>query len=89
MGNYQIRTDLALEAREGIGGTNGRLNGVRSEEYDKEEAEVHVTKVMIDTRNAAKLMGKPVGIYVTIEAPNMVEPDEDFHAEMSDCLADE
>ena len=44
---------------------------------------------MIDTKNAAKAMGKPVGIYVTMEAPAMVEPDEDYHREISDCLAEE
>ena len=34
-------------------------------------------------------MGKPMGIYVTIEAPNMLEPDEDYHREVSECLSEE
>lgn len=89
MANFQVRTDLALEARESIGDADGELRGVRVEEYYKEAEDIRVTKVFIDTRNAAKIMGKPMGIYVTMEAPAMVEPDEDYHREISECLADE
>ena len=89
MANFQVRTDLALEARESISEAESELRGVRVEEYYKEEEDVRVTKVMIDTKNAAKAMGKPMGIYVTMEAPAMVEPDEDYHREISECLAEE
>ena len=89
MGNFQVRTDLALEARESVNRTEGELRGVRVEEYYREQEDVKVTKVMIDTKNAAKAMGKPVGTYVTMEAPAMVEPDEDYHREISECLAKE
>ena len=74
MGNFQMRTDLALEARESISEADSKLRGVRVEERYHEEEDIHVTKVMIDTKNAAKAMGKPMGIYVTMEAPAMVEP---------------
>ena len=87
MGNFQMRTDLALEARESISEADSELRGVRVEEYDLEEEEIHVTKVMIDTKNAAKAMGKPIGIYVTMEAPALVEPDEDYHREISEELS--
>ena len=89
MGNFQVRTDLALEVRESISEADSELRGVRVEEYYKEQEDVRVTKVMIDTKNAAKAMGKPIGIYVTMEAPAMVEPDEDYHREISECLAEE
>ena len=89
MSNFQVRTDLALEARESISETESELRGVRVEEYYREEEDVRVTKVMVDTKNAAKIMGKPVGTYVTMEAPAMVEPDEEYHREISDCLAEE
>jgi len=89
MGNFQIRTDLALEARESVSEADSELRGVRVEEYYKEEEDIQVTKVFIDTKNAAKIMGKPIGTYVTIEAPALVEPDEDYHKEISDCLAEE
>ena len=89
MGNFQVRTDLALEAREGIGEAESELRGVSVEEYYRETEDVRVTKVTIDTKNAAKTMGKPMGIYVTMEAPAMVETDEDYHREISKCLAEE
>lgn len=89
MSSYQVRTDLALEARESISEADSELRGVRVEEYYREKDDIRVTKVMIDTKNAAKVMGKPVGIYVTMEAPALVEPDEDYHREISDCLAGE
>lgn len=89
MGNFQVRTDLALEVRESISEADSELRGVRVEEYYREKEDVRVTKVMIDTKNAAKAMGKPVGVYVTMEAPAMVEPDEDYHREISECFAEE
>ena len=89
MGNFQMRTDLALEARESISEADSKLRGVRVEERYHEEEDIRVTKVMIDTMNAARTMGKPMGIYVTMEAPAMVEPDEDYHREISGRLAEE
>lgn len=89
MGIFQMRTDLALEARESISETESELRGVSVEEYYREEEDVRVTKVTVDTKNAAKAMGKPMGIYVTMEAPAMVEPDEGYHREVSECLAEE
>lgn len=89
MSDFQIRTDLALEAREGIETAREQLHGVRVEEYEEKDRDIHVTKVYIDTQNAAKIMGKPVGIYVTMEAPGLIEPDEGYHREISECLAGE
>lgn len=89
MGNFQVRTDLALEARESISEAESELRGVRVEEYYREKDDIRVTKVSVDTKNAAKTMGKPIGVYVTMEAPAMVEPDEDYHREISECLAEE
>lgn len=89
MENYQIRTDLALEARESISEAESELRGVEVEEYYLEEEDVRVTKVTIGTKNAAKAMGKPMGIYVTMEAPLLVEPDEGYHREISRSLAAE
>ncbi len=89
MGSFQIRTDLALEARESVSDADGAMRGVRVEEYYQEAEDIQVTKVMIDTKNAAKVMGKPMGTYVTMEAPALVEPDEDYHREISESLAEE
>ena len=45
-----------------------------------------MTTVKIETENGAKTMGKPVGTYITMEAPNMAVPDEDYHQEISNVL---
>lgn len=89
MNCFQVRTDLALEARESVEEADGDIRGVRVEEYKDEEHDILVTKVIIDTKNGAKSMGKPMGNYVTIEAPAMLEPDEGYHREISEALSRE
>ncbi|MBQ7775690.1 MAG: GPR endopeptidase [Lachnospiraceae bacterium] len=89
MSNFQVRTDLALEAKESIFEAKRELHGIRVEEYEAQEGEIHVTKVTIESKNAAKAMGKPMGVYITIEAPQMLEPDVDYHREISICLSQE
>jgi len=76
MAYFQVRTDLALEARESIEDADGSLRGVIVEEYDCRDANVHVTSVRITSKNAAKAMGKPMGTYITLEAPNLCEMGE-------------
>lgn len=89
MSRFHVRTDLALEERESIQENAGELRGVRCQEQYDEKKDVRVTRVMIDTKNGAKIMGKPIGTYVTIEAPGMLEEDEDYHRELSEVLAKE
>ncbi|MBR6626952.1 MAG: GPR endopeptidase [Lachnospiraceae bacterium] len=88
MESCQVRTDLALEASEGVPGEQTKVSGVRVNEY-KKQGDILVTKVCIETKNAAKMLGKPMGCYVTIEAPTMAEPDEGYHREVSKCLKKE
>lgn len=84
---YAIRTDLALEEKERFEADNVEVQGViLEEEYDKER-EIKMTRVLIETENGAKVMGKPVGTYITLEVPNLVVPDEDYHREISERLA--
>ena len=87
MSSFMIRTDLALEARESAEEGAEELRGVCVEEDYHEESEVKVTKVVISSKNSAKLLGKPVGTYITLEAPAMTQPDDDYHKEISEELA--
>ena len=89
MSCFRVRTDLALEAREGIGEAEGEIHGVSVEESYDEEHEIRVTRVVIETKNGAKAMGKPMGVYITLEAPGMIEPEEDYHQEISTALAEQ
>lgn len=87
MSCFQVRTDLALEARESITEADSSLHGVKLEENYDEETDIRITKVEITTKNGAKAMGKPMGTYITIEAPGMLEPDEGYHREVSEAIA--
>ena len=85
---YSVRTDLALEEKERFESDNVEISGVvLEEEYDKER-EIRITRVKVETENGAKTMGKPVGVYLTMEAPNMAVPDEDYHREVSVKLSE-
>ena len=83
----QVRTDLALEAKETVQKPDEEIRGVRVEEEKDGEKEIYITRVMIETKNGAKIMGKPMGTYITLEAPNMATPDEDYHREISEKVA--
>lgn len=83
---YQVRTDLALEAREKFEEDNVEIKGVRLEE-EEAPADIHISSVIIETENGAKTMGKPKGSYVTLEAKNMIDEDEGYHREISAQLS--
>ncbi|MCM1136477.1 MAG: GPR endopeptidase [Clostridium sp.] len=87
MGSFNVRTDLALEVRENMEENARECRGVSVEEEYKEESELRITRVVIETMNGAKAMGKPIGTYITLEAPAMILPDEDYHEEISRELA--
>ena len=86
MTEFQVRTDLALEARERFE-EDVEIRGVEVEEAYDEQRDIRVTVVRIRTESGAKAMGKPIGTYITLEAPRMSEPDEDYHREVSEKLA--
>lgn len=87
MEQFQVRTDLALEARERFE-EDAEIRGVSVEEQYDEKRDIRLTKVFIESENGAKAMGKPVGVYITLEAPKLSEEDKDYHREVSETLAD-
>lgn len=82
-----VRTDLALEARESFPGDGGEIAGVEVKEWNAAEERVKVTEVVILNQKGAEAMGKPVGTYLTLEALELAEKDEDFHQEVVEELA--
>lgn len=84
---YIIRTDLAMEQKERFESDHVEVSGVVLEEEYDEEKEIKITTVKIETENGAKTMGKPVGTYLTLEAPNLAAGDEGYHREISETLA--
>ena len=81
--NYEIRTDLALEATERFTEENVEVRGVEIHEDYNEEKDIRTTVVKITTENGARTMGRPQGSYITIEAPGLSVHDEDYHREIS------
>lgn len=77
MNQFRIRTDLAVEARDYIMDTEEKQRGIRVEE--EKDGDIKTTTVYIESKNASKTMGKPMGTYITIEALNLEESDKEYH----------
>ncbi|MCL8209169.1 MAG: GPR endopeptidase [Actinomycetia bacterium] len=82
-----VRTDMAVEAREIVRGADAReVPGVRVRE--RAAGGVKVTEVTVTTDEGARLLGKPVGYYVTLDAPAFRERDPDVRSALTDATAD-
>lgn len=85
---YSVHTDLALEDKERFEENNVEISGVVLEEEYDQKTELRITRVKIETEKGAKVMGKPVGEYITLETPNLAVRDEDYHKEISEKIAE-
>lgn len=68
----KIRTDLAIEAHEMCSkecAEENRTEGIDVEEYS--EGGVYVTIIRVKDKRGEEIIGKPIGKYITIEAPDM------------------
>jgi spore protease len=89
MEQFPIRTDLALESKERLEAARDDMRGVVVEEIYDEKRNVIVTKVKVVTENGAKALGKPIGTYLTLEAPDLILPDTGTHREVSEALSEQ
>lgn len=78
-----IYTDLAMEARE----LHPELLGV-VEEKD-ERPGITISRIKVETEEAAKEIGKQIGTYVTLDAPDLLCRPLDLFEELSKALSDE
>lgn len=85
MSQFHVRTDLAVEARDYIMDAQEELRGIRVEEVS--DGDIFMTTVYIESKNASKAMGKPMGTYITIEAGRLEENDEDYHKKVGKVIA--
>ncbi len=83
-----LKTDLALEAREIYREENEiEIPGVV---LDQEEAgDVLITRVEVLDKVGSDIMGKPEGMYITLESTSLRKADADFKDEISKLLARE
>lgn len=77
MGEMEIRTDLALESREGVASSLDVKRDVICSSVEKLQG-IKVSTVEITSEKAQKLMGKPMGTYVTIEGQPVTEKEESY-----------
>lgn len=83
-----IRTDLAVENRE-IYKKIYREDS-KGVDVEKEEKENYtVTRIKVLNEEGSKSLQKPVGTYITIEAPRLSKSDEDLKDEISQVVAKE
>ena len=81
----QIRTDLAMESAGAQGA--GDLPGVSISGW--ESGGVTITEVQVETEEGARLIGKPVGHYITLECDGVRKRQPEARAAVSSLLGEE
>lgn len=81
----QIRTDLAMESTGAAG--KDSLPGVHVSNW--ESGDVTITEVRIEREEAAKLLGKPVGNYITLELTGANRRTSEGRAAVASLLGEE
>ncbi|OXS62528.1 GPR endopeptidase [Cohnella sp. CIP 111063] len=86
---YDIRTDLALEAKEiaSQGHETPDIPGLWSETASEDG--ITVTRMEIQNDQAAQRIGKMVGHYVTLEVPDMRQGDTELQDKVATAMAKE
>jgi spore protease len=84
--NFGINIDMALEAHDIVRGQTGQeISGVKMDKKSFEYAQV--TIIQVQDAAAEKVMGKPVGTYITIDAPEIRQNNKQIHNEIAEILA--
>ncbi len=81
---YTPRTDLALEIAEALENKEGFTQNT----YDVLE-DVKISHIRIMDSNGTRLLGKPIGNYITIESPYIKDNDRYYHNEIIVYLSKE
>jgi len=87
---FNLRTDLAIENREIYKAANKieeEIPGV--EAVEEKDEDILTTKVKIKSKEGEKALKKPIGTYVTIEAPNFRYAEENEKEKLSQKIAKE
>jgi spore protease len=86
--DFKIRTDLVVEEKENVDVSDTELSGIIVEEKKNEYADIHVIKLTVLNENGAAILKKPIGTYLTIDAPEMANESEEYHREISCVLSE-
>lgn len=85
--NREIRTDLAIELRESVGG-NTEMEGVRVKTVVNEDKSIRTTTIDVINEAGEKNLKKAKGRYITIESRHLKEPDETINEQLKDELGE-
>ena len=77
-----IRTDLAMERRQ----MAGEIEGIETE--TRQNGEMEISTVRIQTQRAAKALGRPCGRYVTISCMQRLQPEPALREQLCTVLAE-
>ncbi|MBC9783346.1 GPR endopeptidase [Heliobacterium chlorum] len=87
-GNLGIRLDMAVEAHDVIRQERGSdIPGVKV--FKTQHPTATVTTVIVENVQGEQSMGKPVGTYVTIDAPQLRDNNREVHQQIASILAKE
>lgn len=85
--NVNIRTDLALEINENIDQSDSRYKGIIVNEIVDDKTQIKVTVLEIVNKNGEKILNRPMGAYITIEAEELGCADEEYGARLTKILS--
>ena len=87
--HFPIRTDLAVEAREDTisGAGEEQLSGVLFQQQEEGDGRIQVSRVLVQSEEGARALGKPRGNYLTVEAQDLWKDEGGIHREVSRVLA--
>ena len=68
-----MRFEMCIRDRESCEAKDGQPRGVRVTEQEDPEREIYTTTVVIETENGARVMGKPVGTYITVSYTHLFD----------------
>ena len=81
-----IRTDLAVELNEEISRKAGRLKGIIVNQHKDKDTGIEVTSLKVTNKAGERMIGKPMGTYITIEARRINEMNEDYNNNVTQIL---
>lgn len=85
---FEVRTDLALEMNEAVDESDSRYRGIIVNEEEDDTTQVKVTVLEIINEQGAALLGRQIGTYITIEAEQLGEFDDEYNERVSQILAE-